>query len=798
MKYIIKFASQLNSQDLFNVVKPDIAIWHIKRVVKSNRFSTIRGLDEVFSREFGQKRPQGEALLTKLNTRLKKGRIFLINNQPSRYDTPLVFWKTSFDKTLSWQLVVYTHNGVFAGAVTNQVTRMYSGQIYTRKSSHNNVGMTPTLFGHLPYAIQRSFLVETSKIKQGQQKNRTIGQDLVSATDGHQLFNPKKLDAAKQKVVVEIQPTGSDIDFIRSNPNLVLPVAKKMHEEAGVNISADLTTNSLNQALLTGDMDAVAEHFARLGELIEQAANRKFGHRTLGDTSESDSDLESGEDRRSLGGGRPPPKSEPKTEKSAEKNSASEETDKSSEEDDVEPKLVSIEILDGDDDTIVTGTADQWVNLPKDNKYIDGKRIKNSDRLSKYVRLKAKFNKAGSFKFKVKAVADAKNIKYSDNEKGKNDNFKYLEEELSFTTGGDGTKIIEKDFYLDVAGGNTYSFEASDDKDNKAKSSGKVKTNRKLYYQEVVMEGNVEKTAAASLATFTGEFSKQKIELDGFDRVAIPTMENIGSKSDSNKFLSAVKKAFNSSEGAKRSPYCVSVAYTDHLAVKNPKKDIVLPNVKADENAKAVSIMIAGEGLMDSQIRPRALWKNLVTGEGWFVNATFTDDEGKSHDISEDKVTPVPLNSSTPDLCMEVKVDVSNFTSEKGTITLTVNWVDRMRAGLSFGGTNVICVCTKAWWRAKGASSQNDTIIHEMGHQVGLTANGEGSGLDKIDSHYDNAKGHVGNHCYYGNADGLARYNTQDVAKKAKCVMYGQTVGVSAFCPNCSTSAVKQDVTDGW
>jgi Mlc titration factor MtfA (ptsG expression regulator) len=67
-----------------------------------------------------------------------------------------------------------------------------------------------------------------------------------------------------------------------------------------------------------------------------------------------------------------------------------------------------------------------------------------------------------------------------------------------------------------------------------------------------------------------------------------------------------------------------------------------------------------------------------------------------------------------------MKIDVSKLPRGAGKIILTLTWVDRMRAGLPFGGSNLICVCTKAWWKNKTGAQQNEVIIHEMDHKIGM------------------------------------------------------------------------------
>jgi hypothetical protein len=121
-----------------------------------------------------------------------------------------------------------------------------------------------------------------------------------------------------------------------------------------------------------------------------------------------------------------------------------------------------------------------------------------------------------------------------------------------------------------------------------------------------------------------------------------------------------------------------------------------------------------------------------------------------------------------------------------------------MRGGLSFGGGNLICVCTVAWWSKESTSGQNETMIHEMGHKVGMVVKGTGKDPDKVATWYDNSKGHVGNHCHNGLPAAQKRYDNKGDGKKATCVMYGAGNGVSAFCGNCSPAVRKQDVSGGW
>jgi hypothetical protein len=142
-----------------------------------------------------------------------------------------------------------------------------------------------------------------------------------------------------------------------------------------------------------------------------------------------------------------------------------------------------------------------------------------------------------------------------------------------------------------------------------------------------------------------------------------------------------------------------------------------------------------------------------------------------------------------------VRIDVRELPAGRGVITLVVNWVDRMRAGLSFGG-NAVCVCSRAWWQDIREAEQNQVLVHEVGHQIGMVANSTGILPDKVSTHYDDAKGHVGDHCHQGIAAGQARYDSDADAAASRCVMYGQTNGRIAFCANCAPAVRKVDISN--
>ena len=462
------------------------------------------------------------------------------------------------------------------------------------------------------------------------------------------------------------------------------------------------------------------------------------------------------------------------------------------------PKIISIAYLGGGDNIEIAGDK-QFVNLPRNTKWVDGTEVKNIDRLGNRPRIKVRFDKHGSHVFKVKYIPNGGNVAYSPDEKGRNDNFKYQYLQKSYTTDSDGTKILPiDDFFVTVAGKDKYKLQAVDDNGIKV-TSGEIEVHRLIYCVEIKMKTLT--TVASSLATLKGEFAKHHFKLVALPSVEMDHMPNLG-KDDDDAFKTKARSAYDTSQAPGKQPYVVAIAYTDHLAVRNPNQKVIKAGVNVGPAMPEVVIPIIGPGLTKPTNAARALWKDIVPGEGWFVSAIFLKNGGTPGiddvAIPVAKCMAVPNTAVSSGYCDKVRVDVTGLTTGTGTITLTVNWVDRMRGGLSFSGGNLICICTRAWWRNEGTESQNQTMIHELGHKVGMVADGTGKLPDAVRTLYTSAKGHVGNHCYAGNAEGQERYDSASDAAKSTCVIYGATNGKSAFCANCAPAMLKLDISDGW
>ena len=454
----------------------------------------------------------------------------------------------------------------------------------------------------------------------------------------------------------------------------------------------------------------------------------------------------------------------------------------------VVPKIVKVEWLDGSGSGVLAGEGLQFVNLPVDDKWVGGQLATNKRRLGHTPGYKVTFDQPGSHAFKVRLVPAGGNSAYTATEEGRNGNFKVHKEWVSGTTGDQGMQVVVAGPALTVAGGDSYQLEAQDDQATLVKS-GSIKTLRALHGVQIKMTGLT--ATASSIADCMGELAKHHIRLIDLASVGMTRLHNVGT--DTAALAANVQTAWNASQGKPKAPYALGMVFTDHLAVKNANK-AVSKAVTIGATPRSEVINIVGPGLTDPALSARSLWIDLVPGEGWFVSASYTPHGGTAVPLAEAKLTPVA--GGNPKDFDKVKVDLTGLPAGAGTITLTVNWVDRMRGGISLGGMPTVLVCTRAWWVDKSTAAQNQVLVHELGHQFGMVPVGSGSSLDAHSDQYTGG-GHVGSHCHNG-VPAATNYGSAAATAASACVIFGATNGKLAFCGNCAPQVKKADLSAGW
>jgi type VI secretion system secreted protein VgrG len=458
--------------------------------------------------------------------------------------------------------------------------------------------------------------------------------------------------------------------------------------------------------------------------------------------------------------------------------------------------IARIVFLNSDDTE--ANSVKQFVNLSASDSSVDGKIVPNIYRAGNKIRLKVFFNKPGTYPFMVKCEPLDGNAQYTPGELARNARFAYQKEQKSYTTGSDGSLALPlEDFFVGAAGKDKYVFRATD-ASGVTVSTGILEVHRLIYYVELKMRSLT--TCAASLALVEQVYAKHHIKLLKLPAVEMAYMPNIGDD-DVDTFHANAMSAYSESLAVEKQPHVIAIAYTGHLAVKR-ENFRVLQSVGVGSGSAPALITIAAQPDASTLISEAYfLWQGLEPGESWFVSARFIKAGGSATDvinIPREKCRPVPSSSASPQEAQVVQIDVSALPHATGTIELVVNIVDQMKGGISLFGGNLICVCTKAWWSAVDAKMQNEVVVHELGHKMGMAPDGRRKLPDKTDSWYDDAKGHRGNHCFYGLSASQTRYDSDADVNLSKCVMYGATNGHSDFCVNCAPAVRKVDLSDGW
>lgn len=452
-------------------------------------------------------------------------------------------------------------------------------------------------------------------------------------------------------------------------------------------------------------------------------------------------------------------------------------------------KIVSIELLEGD----VEITADkvvQYVNIEHNkNEHVDGTNITHTDRLGRELRCKVRFDRAGVFLFKVKLIPGANNVVYSPAEKNRNPVFNYSKDEIEFTTDRNGEKIIEAGpLFVSSAGKDVFTLSATDVLGNEVRASAKIKTRRLLYYTEMKMRGLT--LIKSDMNIFVNEYRKHGILFKAEPSLEVPHRPNID---DPQQFSNDVTTEYQKSTSVRKSPYCVCIVYTEQLAVKKPGLSFRYPNVEGGYGKK-IDIL-----LHDMTMNlPYFLWYNIDPAEDWFVKCHFMTKRGVI--MNNIRIPKAQCTiKSTPGMVSGhynlVEVDLSGVPPEKGTLVLTVNCVDRMRGGISMSAlVPTAIVCTKSWWNPTPESQQNNIVVHEVGHRLGMVSDGSGKFPDKPACYYDHS--HIGRHCHKGIVGGLRDYKSMGIL--SECVMFGETTDENTFCDDCAETVKKLDLSEGF
>jgi hypothetical protein len=451
----------------------------------------------------------------------------------------------------------------------------------------------------------------------------------------------------------------------------------------------------------------------------------------------------------------------------------------------------------------------QWVNLPKDAKFDEPGVTK--DRRGPII-MELEFKKADPPKpWKVKVTPEGSdNITYSRKEMGRNKHFK-LQNYIAFGVSQDTKVNLDNCVSLPAAGGNTYKIEAQDSSGKAVGSALTLETRRKIYYQVICMKGVTPPSMSGMEDEFWNPAKKYYLKLDApkpqgemkhYSNINSDKWDGVRCRKD---MFKQCKKAYKLKD---LHPFTFviacskSIGSTKDITFKHP---FTLWGKLFAKNDAEFEVTLPDD---------QALWFGVDDiddkkngGKGIWLQTEVKFNDGKTAPILLDKAA-VSLGPKTGRWYQKIKIKVKadlrhKIKARKGKLEISVVTVGGFSGGYSDPMANFITIGSAGWDASYSESKKVQILIHEVGHKVGMVADGKGRSPAAPPNLYGhirtgagaNNKGHSGPHCEKGMS-----YNsgTSKWTGTPGCVMFGATSGggsktPSTFCSDCEKAVRKLD-----
>lgn len=451
-----------------------------------------------------------------------------------------------------------------------------------------------------------------------------------------------------------------------------------------------------------------------------------------------------------------------------------------------------------------SGAKLQYVNLREPAEtWNDGQALDSLDRQTNKPKIRVRFDKAGQHRFTVKVSPRPGNAVYSARELSRQPLYREPNQRsYSYVTDPDGTKIVD-DIALPAAGLNTYVFEVVNDK-NQTIATELVETARRLYLQEIMLPGPEAMQRPHGFQPTAAEYARH-----GVDVVQLPPVSTRG---DANsdvftdegdaRLRQLARSVYPLSQGPEHEPYTIAVCHVDRLASMLPVQPIYVQATAGPGAGNKEVQFVSADGYVSF------LWHHIDPNVDWFVECLFeyTDPAAgvRRAVIPKDRLTPMPYDPARPKACHAVDIRMAGLlpVTTSGKIILRVRLMESAAAGVAFYNTNMLGVAALSPWEPVTMDYQQQTLVHEIGHLIGMTPSGpewvqanpdesdmDSSKLDKGPHFYSES----GNHCHYGLPASQA-----NPSHTGSCVMFGGDCLSIRFCVNCSKAVRKVDMSNGW
>lgn len=450
------------------------------------------------------------------------------------------------------------------------------------------------------------------------------------------------------------------------------------------------------------------------------------------------------------------------------------------------------------------GAKLQYVNLAEPSeRWNDGQALNSLDRQTNKPKIHVRFSKAGQHRFTVKVSPRPGNAVYTAREQSRQPLYREpAQRTYSYVTDADGTKTVD-DIALPAAGLNTYLFEVINDK-NQVISTEVVETVRRLYLQEIMLPGPEALPRPHGFQPTATEYARHGVDVVQLPPVSTPGDANsdVFTEDGEARLRQLAGSVYSRSQGPAHAPYTIAVCHVDRLATMLPVQPIYVQASAGPGAADREVQFVSADGSVSF------LWHNIEPNVDWFVECLFeyTDPAAgvRRVPVARDRLTPLPFDAAEPKACHAVNIRLAGLVPipATGRLILRVRLMESAAAGVAFPDTNLLCVAALSPFEPVTMNYQQETLVHEIGHLIGMVPSGpewarahpdeadmDSSKLDKGPFFYSQ----FGNHCHFGLPASQA-----DPSHTGACVMFGGDCQSIRYCVHCAKAVRKVDMSRGW
>ncbi|MEN8446402.1 MAG: hypothetical protein ABG776_15480, partial [Cyanobacteria bacterium J06555_13] len=423
----------------------------------------------------------------------------------------------------------------------------------------------------------------------------------------------------------------------------------------------------------------------------------------------------------------------------------------------------AVYILDGNDNNFLAANDIQHVNLPREAKWVNGEQITSIDRLSRTVRIRVQFTKASKQRFRVAMYAHTNNAAYTPNERTARASFSYSRQLLNanerlgpFTerhgdfyegkTDENGVAIIHDFFEVTPAVGDRYKFIAWDS-NGKQVESVEITTKRSIYYVTMSPNNTTDAVTHADLkAAIEPVYSDLHTNLIDLGHINFDwNAEYISTERFYRQaFIEKVKSESN--QHTLYQPHLIRIIFANQIT-KIANAIEISPKITVQQDHIDNNQIVIDTGV--------PLWIGMG-GDG--QNTWHPEPEVQCFSYSQDQDPPVPpviesynaaLFTAVQDvnhagLYQKLNFDITNVDLSVGSeMRVMFSHLGKTPSGVALRSDDnddlppelpgATLIATKPKFVPTPVDKQISSIIHEIGHSLGMVAS-SGTSLDQPDT----------------------------------------------------------------